>query len=367
MTLSLNHPTVLIAASGTGGHLFPALQIAHGFRKQFPEARIEFVGSGRPLEAALIDPTGFKRHELPAIGLKRRGVHGMIEFIVSLPSVVARAWRLHSSLKPDIVVGVGGYASFFPVLLAALRGTPTWIHEAELRPGLTNYILSIFVRRVSLAFVEARLPFWARSVYTGHPVRSEVLAVGREPHNSEQPRRILITGGSQGAATIDLACAEIAGFMAQHGMEVLHQCRVDNIQKVTTQYQVAGVQAEVLPFIADMAQAYRWCDLIICRSGAGTVMEVGVVNRPAIFVPLATAAGNEQEANANTLAVLGKALVVRDDSALGQKLKEAMTQIMDQGSYKVMLQAPNPGRSLAAIERIVQGCSELINVTNAAK
>ena len=145
---------VLIAASGSGGHLFPALLIARAFRKLAPGARVEFVGCGRPLEEEIVVKGGFVRHVIPAVGLMRGGLSGLFRFLVNLPSGAWRVWSLLSRLRPQIVVGVGGYVTFLPVTLARLRGIPTWIHEPELKPGLANRILSHYASRISLGFNE---------------------------------------------------------------------------------------------------------------------------------------------------------------------------------------------------------------------
>lgn len=348
---------VVLAASGTGGHLFPALFIARGFLRAAPESQILFVGSGRPLEARVIDQNGFRRRVVVTVGLKKRGLRGVVQFLSLLPRAVAQSWRLLREEQPDIVIGVGGYASFFPVVLAALRGVPTWIHEAEVRPGLTNYVLSLVARRVSTAYRTAQMPFWARVTYTGHPINDALIDIGVTPPILHQPPRVLIMGGSQGARSLDQTLTELAPQLPP--CELIHQARPESVDEVRARYQAAGVQAQVVPFIDDVPAAYRWCDLVIARSGAGTVREVAVVNRPAIFVPLPSAAGNEQLANAEALAALGKAVVCEEGSEFASRLLSTIRELLEPARYQEIASAPVGSDDLHAVKRIVEGCLRL--------
>ena len=135
-------PRVLVAASGSGGHLMPARYIIEALQSLHPDAKVEFVGSGRVLEGTIIDPTGITRHIIHTVGIKRRGIKGFLEFLLTTPKAVFRTVKLFRSLRPDVVIGVGGYVTFFPVTLAFLFRIPRWIHEAERKPGLATYVLS---------------------------------------------------------------------------------------------------------------------------------------------------------------------------------------------------------------------------------
>lgn len=354
---------VLIAASGTGGHLFPALFIARAFRELLGErARIEFVGSGRPLEAKLIDGAGFVRHVITTAGVKRRGLKGLLEFASTLPRALLGVRRILKTLKPHVVVGVGGYVSVLPVTLARLYGIKTWIHEAELRPGMANSLLCRYAQRVSIAFEKAVMPRASNLVYTGHPVRPELSQVRPVPDLKASPRRILVIGGSQGAQAIDAAMLGLAEFLRRHEVELRHQTRPENVEAMKSEYASHKLKAEVSGFIDDMAAAYDWCELIVSRSGAGSVMEIGVVNRPAILIPYPYAQGNHQAANARTLESAGKALIVEEGAHFGERLRGALSKLLDPHGYNEIKNRPFESRSPGASHAIARGCLELAGI-----
>lgn len=357
---------ILIAASGTGGHLIPALLIAQEFKRCGVQVEISFVGSGRPLEDKLIGGAGYNRYTVPIVGLKRRGIRGALEFSAKLPGAILATLRILREFKPDLVIGVGGYASFFPVALASLSGTPTWIHEAELRPGLTNLALSLFARRISLSIPGTKLPFWAKGIYTGHPVKPDVVAVGAEQWSGEPPRKLLVMGGSQGAQSIDTALLEMVPWIREHNLSVFHQARGESVQTLASAYSRAGIDAQVVPFIDQVATAYRWSDLIVARSGAGTVMEIGAVGRPAILVPLPTAAGNEQEANARLLVESGKGVIVKEGERFAERLRDEIGRMLDLGRYREMRLANGLAREVNGSTNIVNGALELVGVKRRA-
>jgi UDP-N-acetylglucosamine--N-acetylmuramyl-(pentapeptide) pyrophosphoryl-undecaprenol N-acetylglucosamine transferase len=343
---------VLIAASGTGGHLFPALYLAKALKRKDPEASIEFVGSGRALEERVIDRNGFRRHVITAVGVKNTGLSGVIRFLQLLPRTVIDSWLLLTEFKPQLVVGVGGYVSVLPILMARLRGIPTWIHEAELKPGLANWLLSLFATRCSVAFDDAEMPWWARVVRTGHPVREELQNWVKGEPERLPPKRLLIVGGSQGARSLDEAAATIASVAKQQGLEVLHQTRPENQSEVQAAYLAAGVSAKVVPFLDPISEAYQWCDLILCRSGAGTVMELGIVGKPVILVPYPFAQGNHQRANALTLVQCGKGMLVEEGEGFRERLAAVLMKGSDAQQYRSLWDAASPNRSSQAAEVI---------------
>lgn len=350
---------ILIAASGSGGHLIPALLIAQAISKHAPEAQVEFIGSGRPLEEEILVKNGFVRHIIPATGLMRGGVAGVLRFMGNLPAGVWRVWNLLSAFKPQVVVGVGGYVTFLPVTIAKLRGIPTWIHEPELKPGLANRILARYAQRISLGFRDAALASNPRAVFTGHPVRAEFAAAARSARRVEKPSRIFVTGGSQGADSLDCSMLELSSFLAERGIEVWHQCRAANVEKLIAGYAASGLRSRVASFIPDTSCCYDWADLVIARSGVGTVNEIAVVNRPVIFVPYPFAQGNHQKANAETLSREGKALIVEEGAGFTARLKAAVENLLQPQQYNEMLLRPCSARVTDAAERIARGCLEM--------
>ncbi len=356
---------ILVAASGSGGHLFPALLIIRAIKRNFDEKssgrgvlRIEFVGTGRALEEKLIDGAGYKRHVVELKGLVGRGVTGVLEFITSYPKAFVSVWRLISAYRPDVVIGVGGYASFLPVFVARLRGIPTWIHEAEVNPGLTNLILSFLSTRVSVGFDRSSI-WWRKVLHLGHPVREELAYV--TPIKADiQPMNVLLLGGSQGAAALDQAMIELSPFLKEQEIRLVHQTRPENLEKVRNAYVAGGVSAEVISFIDDMVAAYSKADIIISRAGAASVTEIGIVNRPAIFVPLPSSQGGHQLVNARYLVDRGKALLVVEGEGFPQRLKDALSKLLNRQIFKEIVERPFDRRSVSAASDIAKGCLKLI-------
>ena len=352
---------IIIAASGTGGHLFPALHIANAFRRKFPNIEIEFVGSGRPLEEKIIGGAGYKINVINIVGVKHRGLRGALQSLLMMPKAFIQTWRLFNSFKPQVVVGVGGYVTFVPVTIAFLRGIPSWIHEAEIKPGMANTVLSRYATKVSVAFSQATLVGRSNVIYTGHPVRENLKDITPGLSANEAPRKILVLGGSQGAKGIDLAMQNLASYLAEKKIEVWHQSRPENIEQLRSSYQAHGLKYKVDSFIDDMTSAYSWADIIIARSGAGSVMEISVVNRPTLFVPYPHAQGDHQTANALTLVDVGKALIAKEGEGFETKFQEALERLLEPNFYHAMKNKHYEARSMDAADKIVEGCVDLIN------
>ena len=353
---------VLIAASGTGGHLFPAVDIARAFQKIDEKAEVMFVGSGRYLEAEIIDKAGFTRSVIDIVGIKQRGLSGLIEFCMKLPSALLQGWGIISRFKPDIVIGVGGYVTVIPVVLAWLRGIPTWIHEAERSPGMANRFLAHISYRISVAFQDAQVSQRDKVVYTGQPIREVFKEIAAENKEVDIPRNLLITGGSQGANALDTVAEALMPFFKEKNLNIRHQCRQENLEKLKAAYAENGVTAEVMDFIQDLPESYRWSDLIIARAGAGSTMEIGVINRPTIFVPFPFAQGNHQLKNAQILADAGKALIVEEGDEFCNRLEKALTDLLTPAIYNKMRAAPYRSRSLDAAENIAKGCLKILKI-----
>jgi UDP-N-acetylglucosamine--N-acetylmuramyl-(pentapeptide) pyrophosphoryl-undecaprenol N-acetylglucosamine transferase len=351
---------VLVAASGTGGHLIPALHIMRALKESQPDACVEAIGAGKPLEETVLVANGFVRHVVSAAAIKQRGIIGVLKFALTLPKGVLECRSLFRKRKPDVVVGVGGYVSVLPVLVARLMGIPTWIHEAELHLGLANQLLGFFADRISVSFSETKVRGRAKPVLTGHPVRPELRGVNRESVREGAPQRLLVLGGSQGARGLDTMVTAIGGLLHERGVEVVHQCRNENIELVVNSYRAAKVKASVVPFIEDMAGAYDWSDLIISRAGASSVAEISCVNRPAILVPYPFQQGTHQTDNAHSLEVVGKALVVEETQPnFSSALVAALDQLLDPERYQNMRKTALEPRGLDAASAIAQGIVSL--------
>ena len=348
---------ILIAASGTGGHLFPARFIAEEISRQNADVSIEFIGSGRPLEAQIIDAYGYKRHEISLVGLKNKGIIGICKFLSKLPLAFIKTLHLLRTFKPDVIVGVGGYVSVLPVVVGYLLGIPAWIHEAEKEPGWANQLLSFFAKRASLAHAETKFKGSIAKEFCGHPVHPEIITLGerrrRELTTAEVSPVLLVLGGSQGASSLDKMVESCIPVLKQKGFSVIHQARSENCESLQQAYDAAGIQARVLPFIQNMAAVYAEADVIIARSGAGTVREVSVINTPAIFVPLNLGAHNEQFHNADKLASVGKAFVVEQGNQ--EKLVSVLTEIAQPQVRMKMMTAAYSLQDLNAAQKIAAG------------
>ncbi len=352
-------PRILFAASGTGGHLFPALFVAEEIKKQYPDAVIHFVGSGRPLEEKIVGGAGYPRHVIKMVGVKHRGLKGILELFTVAPAAVIKTIKLIRTLKPDVVVGVGGYASVLPVSIAALFCIPTWIHEAEIGPGLANKFLGYFVTRVSVAFQEAKMPRVSKSLFTGHPVRESIRKVVPNIAPGEKIYRLLLTGGSQGAESIDRAMMASGALLKEYGIEMNHQCRAANVEMLTKFYKEQGIPATVSSFIDDFASAYQWAHIVIGRTGAGTISELSIVNRPAILVPL-PAKGIQQIDNARVLDRAAKGILVEEGGDFVPRLHTALRKLLDPAEYFTMRDRRGSERPLNAAKAIADGVLSLI-------
>lgn len=327
-------PHIFIAAGGSGGHVFPALFIAQALKRMSPECEIEFIGAGRPVEAKILDPSGFRRNTIRAAGVKSRGLRGLVDFAVTFPIAILQLVKLFRRFRPDAVIGVGGFVSVLPVLLGKLSGARTWIHEAEIHPGLANKVLAPIVDGISVAFAESTLGPKSKVTVSGQPVRESLARFSGAPVTSGVvPKKIFITGGSQGAKGIDLASAELAPFFAARGLSVRHQTRPENVDRLKAAYAAAGVSAEVVPFIEKMEDAYEWADIIVSRSGMGAVSEIALVNKPVIFVPLPIAGRKDPELNARVLTDRGKGVLVLEGEGFVPRFQDAITELCDPVKY----------------------------------
>ncbi len=349
---------VLVCASGSGGHLFPARYVIEALKHQ--GASVTFVGAGARLEEEIIGPTGVECFALQSEKIKGQGPAGLLRFALSIPKAFLQVHSLFQKLKPQVVIGVGGYATFWPITYAALRRIPGWIHEAEMKPGLANYVLSHYATKISTAFPEVDLKCKSKLVYTGQPVREELQEFNGKTHEVRIPSKILVLGGSQGAHSLDKAFEGLGKFLKLHGLSVWHQCRPENYDRLLKFYSELGVVYKLMPFINDLAEAYRWCDIIVSRSGAGAVMEISIVGKPCIFVPYPHAQANHQARNAEVLVKQGKALLIEEGEEFEKRLRDGLFELLDRENYKRIAEMKLEGRPTDAAEAIAQGALKLV-------
>ena len=309
---------VLIAGGGTGGHLFPGIAIAEAFRDRKPASEILFVGTGNRIEVSTLSKKGFDHMRIVAEGFKGRGLWRQIRSLLKIPFGVWQALRIIWRFDPDVIIGLGAYASGPIALAARLTGKKIVIHEQNILPGLTNRILARFAHRIFISFPDHRGVFNpARTVLTGNPVRRELLA-GRPDSKPAGQFTVLVLGGSQGAHALNCAVVDALDCLRGPGhMNFIHQTGAKDAAWVSRAYESRGINATVEPFFVDMAGPYNSADLVICRAGATTVSELTTLGKPAIFIPFPFAASHHQELNARHVANAGGAEVILEEDLNG--------------------------------------------------
>jgi len=326
---------ILIAGGGTGGHLYPGIALARELMRRDPATTVTFAGTAQGIEARVVPREGFELDLIHVAGLKGKSrVERTIGFGL-LPIAALDTWRVLSKRRPDVVVGVGGFASGPVLAIAALFGYPTMLLEQNALPGITNRLLAPIVRAAAVNF-EAALTYFPRTGFVaGNPVRPEFFPAGHEEANdhTNEPRdaaRVLIFGGSQGAHAINVAMVEAAARLAASGtrLAITHQTGERDLDLVRTAYQHAGLAARVEAFIDQIAREMKAADVVIARSGATTLAELAASGRPAILVPLPTSTDDHQRKNADVVARAGAAVVVDERELNGGSLAAAITALV---------------------------------------
>jgi UDP-N-acetylglucosamine--N-acetylmuramyl-(pentapeptide) pyrophosphoryl-undecaprenol N-acetylglucosamine transferase len=327
----MTQATVLIMAAGTGGHIFPALSIARCL--QAKGVHVEWLGTPAGMENDVLRDTDIKLNRLSVNGLRGKGRIALIKAPFMLLRSVWQAIQLLRRIKPCCVLGMGGYVTGPGGVAAWLLRRPLLIHEQNAVSGTSNRMLRPLATRILQAF-PGTFPASDRLVDTGNPVRAEITAMAgqqRDYFNGSRPLRLLVMGGSLGAAAInELVPATIAA--SGLDIEVLHQTGRSKLEQTLERYQHAGVydpeKHQVLPFISDMAAAYRWADIVLCRSGAGTLAEIAIAGLPSILVPYPQAIDDHQTANARWLADAGAAVLMPQPMMNVARLTEILNSLL---------------------------------------
>ena len=319
--------TILIAAGGTGGHLFPGVAVADELRKRDPQTRVIFVGTPKGLESRLVPRAGYELELLPILPLNGVGVVRMLKGVAALPWAMAKAVALVARLKPRAVLGVGGYAGGPTVLAAAALGVNTVVLEPNAKPGFTNRVLKPFVRAAACSYEEARREFGAKGVVTGNPVRGGFAGLARKSH--ALPHTLLVFGGSQGSRIINNAVvAALPRLPGPERLKIVHQTGVAMRQEIADAYAKAGRPAEVVEFLDDMERRFADADLVVSRSGATTCAELTAAGKAAVLLPFALAADDHQKSNAVALQSAGAARMIEEKDLDGDRLAAAVTDIL---------------------------------------
>jgi len=312
--------TLLVMAGGTGGHVFPGLAVADLLRQR--DWRVVWMGAPDGMEARLVPARGYEMAWVRFAALRGKGLLRKLMLPFHLFSACWQARREIRRVRPDVVLGLGGYVSFPGGLMAALFGWPLIIHEQNSIAGLANRVLARWAKRVACGFPDA-LP---RGVWVGNPLRPEVTAL---PAPAERlAGRVdalhwLVLGGSQGAAALnDVVPRGLAMLDAGQRPQVVHQAGARHLDHLRQNYEAAGVPAHCVAFIEDMAGAYEWADLVICRAGALTVAELAAVGVASVLVPFPHAVDDHQTLNARFLSAAGAARLLPQDDLTPEAIAE---------------------------------------------
>lgn len=314
---------LLLAAGGTGGHIYPGLAIAGEFQARHPGAEIVFVGTPRGLEERIIGGAGFEVHMLRAEPLRGGSLGRKIKGGLALFPAAVDANRLLREFRPDAVVGVGGYISGPLLLLAALRRIPTLILEPNFDPGLANRWLARFVDAAAVAWQDTARHFGRKAFVSGNPIRAEIAAVPDVEISAEL--HVLLFGGSQGSRILNEAMVAALPLLAGD-IVITHQTGPAELEQVRAAYAEAGRQGRIEPYLPDMNQEYERCAIVVSRAGATTCAELAAAGRGAILVPLELAAGHQRH-NADALRRQGAAIVIEEAHLTGRALATELAEL----------------------------------------
>ena len=338
---------VMIMAGGTGGHIFPGLAVAKVLRAR--GIPVTWLGSDGGMETRLVPQHDIHIDTLAISGLRGKGKLALLGAPGRLLRAVRAAGFLIRDRQPRAVVSFGGFASGPGGLAARLHGLPLLVHEQNRAPGLTNRVLSRFARRVLTGFPGS---FAQREEAVGNPVRAEIAAIAPPDvrlANRQGPLRLLVLGGSQGARVLNNAVPKaLAALGSAVAIDVRHQSGEKLHAEAVSAYQAAGVTARVDAFIADMAEAFAWADLVVCRAGASTLAELCAVGVGSVLVPFAAAVDDHQTRNAEYLVDRGAAVLLKQDETLTTHLEGVLRDLSENSARR--MQMANAARALAKVD-----------------
>lgn len=351
---------ILIMAGGTGGHVIPALSLARSLKSQ--NVDVEWLGSPRGIENRLVPDAGIKLHTINISGLRGKGVVGWLKAPLNLSQAVLQARKVIRRFKPHVVVGMGGFASGPGGLAARLSRVPLVIHEQNAVAGLTNKVLSRLATRSYAAFSGALSD---KACVIGNPVRDDIAELGKHPRSvsalSSRPLRLLVVGGSLGAVALNERLPPaLAALPPERRPDVRHQAGKDRETSTAQAYVEHGIVADVSPFIDDMAAAYGWADLVVCRAGALTVAELAAAAKPSLLVPFPFAVDDHQRVNADVLVKAGAAICVVQSALTVEQLTHYLNELLNPEVLAEMASKARQVAYLEATERLTDGCLALV-------
>ena len=356
--MSADANSLLITGGGTGGHVFPALAVAREWLGR-GERSVVFVGTERGMESRLVPQAGMPLETIRVAGLKGIGGAKLLRNAAMLPAGFWDSEKILRRHRFGAALGVGGYASGPMMLLAIMHRVPSVVFEPNVEPGFTNRVLAGLATRIAVASEETAARFGRKAVVTGCPVRREFFAVPPKEHRP--PFQLLITGGSRGALPINRAVIDSLDRLAARRNElfIVHQTGERDYNAVRVAYARRQFQAEVVPFIENMAERFAQADLIVCRSGAITVAEVSASGRAAIFIPFGASTDAHQARNAQVMQSAGAARLLPQDELTPERLTTEIFSLLDQPRRieEIETRARSLGRpdAVQAIVDVIEG------------
>ncbi|MEJ5030640.1 undecaprenyldiphospho-muramoylpentapeptide beta-N-acetylglucosaminyltransferase [Comamonas sp. MYb69] len=348
--------TALIMAGGTGGHIFPGLAVAQELRSR--GWTVHWLGAPDSMEERLVPPQGFALERVAFSGVRGKGLMSLVGLPLRLLKALQQARAVLRKVRPDVVVGMGGYITVPGGLAAKLAGVPIVLHEQNSVPGMANKLLARMAQRVFSAFPHAI----DGGQWVGNPLRAEFL---QQPEPAERfagrsgPLQLLVVGGSLGAKALNEVVPKALARMAPETRPVVtHQSGAKQIDALQANYAAAGVQASLTPFIDDAAKAYADADVIVCRAGASTVTELAAVGAAAVFVPFPAAVDDHQTANARFLVDAGAGWLVQQSVLTPENLAQ-MLENMQRTGLVDMAQKAKKMQKLEAAQAVADACVEV--------
>jgi UDP-N-acetylglucosamine--N-acetylmuramyl-(pentapeptide) pyrophosphoryl-undecaprenol N-acetylglucosamine transferase len=320
---------LLIAGGGTGGHVFPAIAIAKEWLSRGTEREVVLVGTERGLETKLVPQAGLPLETLRVAGLKGKGGATLAKNLAMLAPAMVDARRVLKKHQPAAAFGVGGYAAGPMMLATWLDGVPNVIFEPNAEPGLTNKLLAKLSKRIAVGYEISAQRWGKKSAVTGCPVRPEFFSIpARTP---EKPFRLLVTGGSQGALPINRTFVDAMDQLATRKGElsIVHQTGERDYHAVRTAYARHEINAEVVPFLSNMAERFAWADVLVCRAGAITAAEIAAAGRAAIFIPFGAATDSHQLRNAQEMERAGAGRLISEKDLTSERLTTEIFSLLD--------------------------------------
>lgn len=355
---------VLIAGGGTGGHVFPGVALAEEVVTRHPGNDVVFVGTARGLEATVVPQAGFPIELVDVKGLKGKGVLHLLWNLLLIPRAIIQSFLILRRWRPDMVVGVGGYASGPVVLAAWMMRIPCAVQEQNAIAGFTNRMLGKVVDAAFIAFPEAARHFGKKKVYPlGNPIRRKLMENFMRPQVEHEEPRVLVFGGSQGAHALNMRVIEALPHLhdLRDRIRITHQTGARDREYVERGYRAVGFEPDVREFITDMSTAYAESDLVVCRAGATTLAELTVCKKPAILIPFPAAADNHQVKNARSLVDAGAAVMIEEKDLTGEVLANEIRRILQNPEVREsMARAAGRLGSPQAAKEIADVCADMV-------